>query len=281
MITLVRMVQVFHGWRFRVEPAWKERLAAIGIAEDKDWTRVIGDRLMSSSPATKCYRTTLPDGGTVFFKRYVYPKKFWLEFWMRPGKAAVETWAYRHLHALGIPTLEVVAFGERRILGMLIATFLVTREVPETQTLIAFATGTWSGMPGSERRRVYHEIAGQLVAQLRTAHRGRFFHHDLKWRNILVRRDGERYMPVWIDAPRASRMPLRRGRGVMVDLSGLARPAIFLLSKFDRMRFIWRYLEGKRRPGDAKRLYRKVARHLERRPPPPLWVVEQEAADDR
>ena len=281
MITLARMVQVFHGWRFRVEPAWKERLAAVGIAEDRDWTQVVGDRLMSSSPATKCYRISLPDSETVFFKRYVYPKKFWLEFWMRPGKAAVETWAYRQLRALGIPTLEVVAFGERRILGMLIATFLVTREVPATQTLITFATGAWSGMPAPEQRRVYRELAGQLLAQLRTAHQGRFFHHDLKWRNILVLQEGEHYTPVWIDSPRASRMPFRRGRGVMVDLSGLARPAIFLLSKYDRMRFIWRYLEGGRRPGDAKRLYRKVARHLDRRPPPPPRAARQGVADGR
>ena len=88
-------------------------------------------------------------------------------------------------------------------------------------------------------------------------------------------------MPVWIDAPRASRMLCRRGRGVMVDLSGLARPAIFLLSKYDRMRFIWRYLEGERRPGDAKRLYRKVAAHLDRRPPPPPRAAEGGAADVR
>lgn len=125
-------------------------------------------------------------------------------------------------------------------------------------------------MPQPQRREVYRELAEKLVDQVRTAHQNRFFHHDLKWRNILVQREGDHYTPVWIDAPRASRMTFREGRGAMVDLSGLARIAISLLSKYDRMRFIWRYLEGARRPGDAKRLYQQVAAHLGRRMPAPL-----------
>lgn len=270
MITLSRSVQVVHGWKFQVEPAWRERLAAIGIAAGQNWTTVVGDALISSSPATKCYRTTLGDGSVVFFKRYVYPKKFWLEFWMRPGKSAVETWAYRRLRELGIPTLEVVAFGERRILGMLIATFLVTREVPDAMELRSFAVEVWSRMPPEERKEVYRQISGKLLEQLRAAHAQRFFHHDLKWRNILIQRQGDRYTPVWIDAPRASRMRFRRRRGIVVDLSGLARIAVSVLSKYDRMRFICGYLGSGRRPGEAKDLYRRVASHLGRRPPQPL-----------
>jgi serine/threonine protein kinase len=271
MITLSRAIQVIHGSKFLVKPPWRERLAAVGIAEDRDWAAVVGEELMSSSSnVTKCYRSKLGDGSVVFFKRYVYPRKFWMEFWMRPGKSAVEAWAYRRLAELGIPTLDVLAFGERRILGMLIATFIVTREVPDTRELSAFAIEVWSRMPEQERRRVYKQIAQQLVEQLRTAHDHRFYHHDLKWRNILIQRKGDSYTPVWIDAPRASRMPFRRKRGVMVDLSGLARIAVSLLSKYDRMRFVCRYLGRERKPGEAKRLYRQVAGHLGRRPPRPV-----------
>jgi serine/threonine protein kinase len=270
MINLSRSVQVVHGSRFLVEPAWRERLAAIGIAGDLNWTRVVGDQLLSSSPATKCYRTTLEEGSVVFFKRYVYPRKFWLEFWMRPGKSAVETWAYRRLQELGIPTLDVLAFGERRILGMLIATFLVTREVPEASELRTFAIEVWSRMPAQQKRSVYRQISQSLIAQLQVAHNNGFFHHDLKWRNILIQQQGDSYTPVWIDAPRASRMRFRRRRGIVVDLSGLARIAVSLLSKYDRMRFVCGYLGRDRDPGEAKRLYRQVARHLGRRPPQPV-----------
>lgn len=267
MISLARHVQVFHGHTFRVDPAWREKLARAGIADDRDWSQVIGEKLVSTSPSTKCYRMVLPDGEAVYFKRYTYPLRKLLEFWLRPGKCAVEAWAYGRLQSLGIPTLDVVAFGERRILGMLVATCIVTREVPGTEELGKFAINRWYKLPQLERRRVYDEIARQLIEQLRKAHRGGFYHHDLKWRNVLVQEQDGHYSTVWIDAPRASSMRFRGRRGVVVDLSGLARYGISLLSKYDRMRFVWKYLEGDRKAGDAKRLYLEVARHLGRRPP--------------
>ncbi len=258
-----------HGQTFLVDAEWKERLADVGISADQEWTKVVGDAKMSGSVVTRCYRMALSNGDMVFFKRYVYPRirRYWLEFWMRPGKAAVETWAYRQLQQLGIPTLDVVAFGEHRTFGMLNATFVVTREVPNSLTLFEFARDEWIHLPPQEQRIVYREIAGQLVRQLQKAHANSLFHHDLKWRNILIQNNGGHYTPVWIDAPRASRMRWRNHRGVVADLSCLARIAVYLLSNYDRMRFIWRYLGDSRRPGDAKRLYREVAAHLGRRPP--------------
>jgi len=269
MIRLSRSVQAVQGQKFTVDPAWKRRLAEKGIAADRDWSQVVGDELKSTSLATKCYRMTLKDGVVVYFKRYVYPPKFWLEFWMRPGKAAVETWAYAQLQKLDIPTLDVIAFGERRIFGMLIATCIVTREAPDAQDLRFFARDVWYHMPELERKRVYREIASQLVEQVRTAHQGGFFHHDLKWRNIMIQRQGERYVPVWIDSPRASRMRFREHRGMVVDLSNLVRMAVSYLNKYDYMRFLCDYLGKERKPGDATRLYREVARHLSKRPPRP------------
>jgi tRNA A-37 threonylcarbamoyl transferase component Bud32 len=275
MISLGRRIQTFHGQKFLVVPLWEKRLAEMGIASDQDWSRVEGDELVSTSgTTTRCYRM---EGETVYFKRYVYPFSRRFDFWLRPGKCAVETWAYGRLHNLGIPSLDVVAFAERRILGMLAATCIVTREVPNTQELGRFAIDTWYHLPKMERCRVYKQLASHLVAQVRTAHQEGFFHHDLKWRNILVRREGDDYSLVWIDAPRASRMRFRGRRGVVVDLSGLARIAISLLSKYDRMRFVWKYLGEGRQPGDTKRLYQEVADHLGRRPPRPLELPPRAA----
>ncbi|MCP4993431.1 MAG: hypothetical protein GY934_06555 [Gammaproteobacteria bacterium] len=226
----------------------------------------MGQRV-SGSPHSSCFRIELDDGEVVYFKRYVYPPKRWFEFLLRPGKAAVEAWAYATLQELGIPTLDVVAFGEQRFFGTLVASFIVTREVPYSQDLRRYGAEVWYHLPQEERQRTYREIAGKLVEQVRTAHAANFFHHDLKWRNILLQQEGGNLTPVWIDAPRASRMPIRRRRGAVVDLSGLARIAISLLSKYDRMRFVWNYLGSSRRPGDASRLYREVSRHLGRRMP--------------
>ncbi len=267
MIAITRSVQTIHGQKFLVDPAWQERLAQIGISEELPWSRLELGQRVSRSSNSSCFRFQLDDGEVVYFKRYVYPPKRWLEFMLRPGKAAVEVWAYAALQQLGIPTLDVVAFGEQRVFGTLVASFIVTREVPYSQDLRRYGSEVWYHLPREERQRIYREIAGKLVEQVRTAHAANFFHHDLKWRNILLQEEGSSLTPVWIDAPRASRMHLRRRRGAVVDLSGLARIAISLLSKYDRMRFVWKYLGDLRKPGDASRLYREVSRHLGRRMP--------------
>ena len=62
-------------------------------------------------------------------------------------------------------------------------------------------------------------------------------------------------------------MRFRHRRGVISDLSGLARIAISLFSGFELMRFIHMYLDDPGGSGEAKRLFRQVQRHLERRMP--------------
>ena len=273
-----RTLQIFHGEYFVVDEPWRTPLEAAGIAAGKKWMRAVGDQLVSYSPATRCFRHRLSDQRTVYFKRYVYKKSHWLEFWMRAGKAGVEVFAYQHLAKLGIPTLEPVAYGEYRRFGMLLGTFIVTVELPNAVELRKFAVETWYLMPEPQRSEVYREIAQKLVEQLRRAHAAGFFHHDLKWRNILIQEDESGYTPVWIDAPRADVKHLRRKRGVMVDLSGLARMGMSVLSVYARMRFICQYLGRERKPGDAKRLFLQVAAHLSRRPPKPVQLPDRTQA---
>ncbi len=275
MRSFSRRLKIVHGEYFVVDEPWKNALEAAGITIGNKWIKAVGDQLVSYSPATRCFRYQLNDQRTVYFKRYVYAKNHWLEFWMRPGKAGVEVFAYQQLAQLGIPTLDPVAYGEYRRFGMLLATCVVTVEVPNAVELRKFAIDTWYLMPEPQRSDVYREIAQKLVEQLRTAHAASFFHHDLKWRNILIQKNESGYTPVWIDAPRADIKRLRRNRGIMVDLSGLARIAISVLSVYARMRFICQYLGRERKPGDARHLFRQVADHLSRRPPKPVQLPER------
>ena len=267
MLNTDRRIQVFHGRSFHVLPEWRERLAEIGIAEGTDWPRLAVGRLVSRSPSTRCFEIPLEAGGKVFFKRYVYPPRKWLEFWLRPSKAAVEAFGYARLRQLGVPTLETLALGEVRSFGMLKGTFLVTRGVPNTTDMEAFARDFWRPMEARARRRVYEEISTKLLQQVRRAHGADFFHHDLKWRNILIRQDTDSYTPLWIDCPRARYQHLRRRRGVMVDLSGLARLALSYCSLYDRYRFLRRYLGPDADRRETKRLFRRIQAHLARRPP--------------
>jgi len=275
MISITRSPQTSHGKVFLVDPAWRERLVRVGIGEGQSWSQLEPGQRVSGSPHSGCFRVELDDGEVIYFKRYVYPPKRWFEFMLRPGKAGVEAWAYTTLQQLDIPTLDVLAYGEHRVLGSLVASFIVTREVPDSRDLSKYGPEVWYHLPLDERRRIYDDVARKLIAQMQKAHGASFFHHDLKWRNILLQQDGDSFTPVWIDAPRASQMHLRRRRGIVVDLSGLARIAISLLSKYDRMRFVWRYLGDSRQPGDASRLYRDVARHLGRRMPSKIVPTEK------
>jgi hypothetical protein len=265
-----RKVHILQGEVFRVDETWRNALEQVGISGESDWTGFVGDQLVSTAPAVKCYRCDLGDLQTVYFKRYVFPAKAWYEFLLRPAKPAVECWAYSRLTELGIPTLEVIAFAERRRFGVFQAGCIVTRGILDTIDLDAFARTIWCHWPRSRRIETARAIAGTLLVQARNAHRNGFFHHDLKWRNVLVNPAGDPDSLVWIDAPRASRMLFRERRGVITDLSGLARIAISLFSRFELMRFVHLYLGEEDGSTEAKRLFRQVQRHLGRRMPRPV-----------
>ena len=271
MLCNARKLHTLHGEVWRIEPGWQSRLAGVEITPQTAWSEYVGDELVSQSQrVTTCYRCDLPDGGSVYFKRYVYPQGHGFDFWLRPAKSAVECWAYSRLHALGIPTLDVVAFGERRRFGMLRAGCIVTRGIVDVVDLATFAETVWCHWPRLRRRQAAHAIAGRLLMQARKVHQSGLFHHDLKWRNLLIDPSGDPESLVWIDAPRASTMPGRRRRGVYTDLSGLARIAISLFSRTDLMRFLRLYLGPEDSRAARRQLFRDVQRHLGRRMPKPF-----------
>lgn len=268
-----RKVHVLHGAVFHVDDEWRVALAERGIAAESGWAGFVGDVLVSTAPSTKCYRCDLAGHGAVYFKRYVYRRKAWHEYLLRPAKPAVECWAYSRLVELQIPTLKVIAFAERRRFGMLMAGCIVTEGLPDTVDLDVFARTVWCHWPRVRRMETARALATTLLAQARTAHRNGFYHHDLKWRNILVNPAGDPESLVWIDAPRASRMRLRERRGVITDLSGLTRIAMSLFSRFELMRFVHLYLGEGASSADAKQLFRQVQRHLGRRMPRPVELT--------
>jgi hypothetical protein len=263
---------VFQGRRLRVLAAWRERLRDLGIGEDSGWIALSRGELVSRSPSTRCYRIALGNGESVYFKRYVYPPRKLLEFWLRPSKAVVEAFGFARLRGLGIPSLDVLALGEVRRFGLLRAACVVTRGIPNSRTLEQFAREHWYWLPEPERRRVQREISQRLLQQLRRAHEAGFFHHDLKWRNILIHEGEQGFTPVWIDCPRAFQRRFGGRRGAVVDLSCLARLALGYLSLYDRYRFLRGYLGPGADPAEVKRLFRLVQARLERRPPRPLQL---------
>ena len=123
-IPVTRSMHVFHGSMFSVLPEWRDRLSAIGLDEHHDWSQLSNKEMISASyHTTSNFRFELEDSSTVFFKRYVYRKPRF-KHWLQPSKAAVEAAGFYELKSLQIPTIETLAYGERRIFGLLQAAFI-------------------------------------------------------------------------------------------------------------------------------------------------------------
>lgn len=235
------------------EAAWK----ALGV----DSVQAASVRFLDSPPPAKTaaiVRPTqmpLPNGGTleVFYKQYEFARPAW-KFLGRPSKALCEFQNYATFAKLGIACAEPVACGEERdALGRLRRAFIVTRAIPNAQTLVEF----WSERRATRRERA--DLIEQLARWTRRIHDENFFHHDLVWRNILVNRDANGAARLWwIDCPRGgfNRWPPLRSRKQLKDLASLDKSAARFCSRTERLRFVKVYLGIKRLTDAAKKLIR-------------------------
>ncbi len=258
---------VLHGECVLSAAGWEEALVEVGVAVGGRWQELSGPDLVAESATAKCFRLQLANGETIYFKRDRYALRRGLGYFLRPSRNVVEAFAYGQLESLHISAPELLAVAERRRFGIPSASCIATRAVPESMDLRTYLSTVWAQLCATERRARFDELSARLVTQLQRAHSAGFFHHDLKWRNLLVQGQPGELELFWIDAPRAQQRRWRRRRGVIVDLSGLARVALSVTSQFERMRFLRAYLGTQAGPGAAARLYRQVAKPLGRRPP--------------
>lgn len=272
MIPIKRTAHLFTGERLWYADGWEASLAEAGIKPNNSLaTLTPGEFISGGSPVTNCYRVTLSNGEAVYFKRYTYyiPR---IQFWMLPSKAAIEVFGYHAMAQLGMTVPDVVAYGEHRRRGTLFAAYIITKEIPNTITLLQFARDHWYRMPAGLRQRCYQSIADQLCEQMRTLHAAGFFHHDIKWKNVLLQGDANTQptdlKTIWIDCPRAAKVWLRRRRSQIIDLGRLGRLAPYYLSTKQRLRWLHNYLGEDATKQQVKQLYRQVNAYLDRRGPP-------------
>lgn len=225
---------------------------------------VIGHFSRNASQRDKVFvrRMTVdtPDDQPVdlYFKLYRYRRPSW-RFWCRRSKARGEYQNYRRLKDLGAPVADRVAAAEQRdMLGRLRSAWIITRAVPQSQTLLQFM----ADQPPEAARR---QIVAELAEITRRLHRAGFAHHDLVWRNILVSCFGRHPKLYLIDCPRGGfrrlRMPWRRIR----DLAALDRSAIQYCRRTERLRFLLIYLGKSHCDDEVRRLARACHRYHRKR----------------
>lgn len=268
MIPTRRSAHCFHGEKVWYKKGWEEPLIDTGIAKGDNWARLCpGEFISGGSPITNCYRVKLNNGETVYFKRYVYDLRR-IQFWMMPTKAAVEVFSYQIMRQHGMEVPDVVAYGEHRHFGTLFAAFIVTKEIPNTINLVQFARDQWFAMDEPERTNIYQQIASRICTQVKTMHAAGFFHHDLKWKNILLRHDDTGWHPIWIDSPRGAIVRLRQRRSIIIELGRLGRLAGHYLSTKQQLQWLHEYLGKEGTKENVKKLYYDVKDYLDRRRPP-------------
>jgi hypothetical protein len=262
-------MHVFNGEIFRVLPEWQERLANIGLSENSDWSTLTSDQTVSGSyNTTNNFRFVLDDGSIIFFKRYVY-RKIRFKHWLQPTKAAIEVAGFNELEQLGIPTLQAIAYGERRRFGLLQATFIVTKGITNVIELDQYLAQQWFFMPATLKRKTLQQLQPILIKQLQKAHNAGFYHWDLKLRNVLLHNHPETPELIWIDCPRSRRLPANSFTGIVTDFSAMARVGSRVLTRGQQMQFVLKYCNGNRQ--QARSIYRAIAAKLKKRPPRPYW----------
>ena len=272
MFKIKHGAQHLQGSKLYIKDAWRTPLAEFGLQDGCDWLTLEPGSPVSISNRVKAYKVQLSDKTNIYFKTYSFHGQTF-DYFMRSSKCAVEVNSYQTLEEIGIPTIEPLAFGEDRISGALKSCFIVTKSIDDTLPLDDFAYQVWYNMEAEEKKQAFEEIFDEIVKYTRMAHDAGFFHYDLKWRNILVKKIDGHYKTFWIDCPRGRKSSLRETRGRMVDLSCLARLALSYLSKSQRYRFLARYMDDAPR-AEVRKMWNLVDDHLSRRLPDPVKFPE-------
>jgi len=257
---------IFHGTQLSVAPHYQRFVSSIGLDDLSSWVS-FDQGVALSVGKTVCLKVSPANQQeTVYFKRYLYQKNIW-EFFLRRSKAANEFINYQRLKKLNIPTLDTVALYEQRSWGRLKLACIITEELPNTLQLDDFYKDVLLNMPKQQARRVFNSLKEQLFQQIRTAHNAGFFHLDLKWRNILIQKNGDSYTPIWIDCPRGVQRRYFNDALKVADLSGFSRKALSFFSGPQLYRMLREYLGSTSSKAEARKLFFDIAKHLGRRSP--------------
>ena len=201
----------------------------------------------------------LPEG-RYFLKIYAYTGRWRLRTVFIVSRAGREYRNLLRLAELGFNVPKPAAWGQARTLGFVSESFVMTRAVENAVDLRSLIDdpGAAPLPPPRERRRIIEEFARTL----RKAHEEKFFVHTLRFKNLLLAREGEGHKLYVIDVPFAGiwRWRLFPRAGRVRDLAVLMKGARQLLSRTERMRFARAY-------GADRSLLRKAQAYQERHYP--------------
>lgn len=188
---------------------------------------------ITSDPLSKVYKVTIV--GKVFYVKCYTGGGKGLRRYIGRSRARSEWKNLLLFRQLGLPTANLVAYGEQKLLSMMQQGALITEELANTIDLSEVINEYPHYLTDAKWLLT---VIDQIAWAARVLHAHRFVHNDLKWRNILVNRDASTPQVFLIDCPGGFRWfgPMLQYR-IVKDLACLDKLGKYHLSRTMRMRF--------------------------------------------
>lgn len=180
---------------------------------------------------------------------------------LRQSRSQNEVRNLLFFRSIGIPTPQILAWGERRnAIGRVVQDFIITEAVKDTLQLDAFIQAVYPSQEDPTHRPPRIEIARQLGKWTRAMHDHNFIHEDLKWRNILARPQAGGADLYWIDCPKGAfkKSGASLDRKKLKDCATLDKLARIQCSKEERTEFIKAYLGDDATPPQVQKLCKDI-----------------------
>lgn len=243
-----------------IAPAFRGTLASqlwpsLKSAEDAE------GQITSEDGHTKLKRLTIGEK-FYFIKEYLNTGGFFRSircFKSRPRLEWENLFLFQHL---GIPTPEMVGFGESYNKALFQKGVIITEGVPEAFDLHMLAH---LRSPFLQDPEWFNSVLEQVADYTRRLHDVGFVHVDLKWRNILTE---IKPSPVvyFFDCPNGRFLPWPLlERGIIKDLACLDKVAKYHLSAKTRLKFYKLYRGIHKLSSDDKQKIRKILQFFDGR----------------
>lgn len=269
--------------KFWIDPQYAAMLAEQCLGDlDAVFAWQAGDRL--DKPTLEGWRQRWrlrlpkPDGVTavLYLKRFDRPRlgrqvERWLTGHWGRSTAGVECDNARQLAAAGINAAIAVAYGERMVGPWERRSFVLLGEVPG-EALERWVPAHMPPLDDAAGHLLRRRLVDRLADFVAAFHRAGFVHRDLYLSHVFVRLgptgqpdDADAGLFALIDLQRVFRPRWRHRRWVVKDLAALdfSTPAD-RFSRWDRLRFLCRYVRACDRFGSARELARLVTAKADR-----------------
>lgn len=143
-----------------------------------------------------------------------------------------------------LDTPEVIAMGQKKIAGICLKTFILTRSVEPAKSLHEFIP-IIAGAPAKRRHKFLTEL-GETIGRM---HAAGIFHGDLRSGNILVKAEGEtNWIFYLLDNERTKKFNALPHRLRLKNLVQIGMLTSKLINRTDRLRFYKSYLKAHKTP---------------------------------